>query len=549
MSKIMTVEDAARLIQDGDTITYSTNGAVLSPEAVLEAVETRFLAEGHPRNLTYFGPGFTTPASGKEYLACEGLLKRVITPLIGGDLSPDHARLALDNKVEAYTLPLGVAGQLLVEIAKKSPGLVTKVGLYSYVDPRLGGGKYNEVTKEDLIEVVELAGEEWLLYKTFPINVAIIRGTTADEDGNISLEEEPLTKSIPYQAMAAKNWGGKVIAQVKRVVPSGSIDPRIVLVPGVWVDAIVVAENQWQHERFPGLYDPAIDGRERVSPPPAPLYPLDADKVIARRAAMELEVGQIINLGGGIANRKLAPLTLEEDIQDLMIMSREHGTLGGISYGRDVHVNPTSWLAYQDLFNWYQGGGLDLAMLGFGEVDEEGNTNLTRFGGTTSVGPGGAPDLAYLAKKVVFVGTFAHGGLQVEVGGGKLSIVREGKGSKFVKQVYEITISGKYMREQHKPMLFITERAVFQLTEAGLELIEIASGVDLKKDVLGQMGFQPLVSNSLRQMAPRIFTDGLMGLRRDMLGYEEKGRKPPVPMIPVSELPARSYWTMRLGVK
>lgn len=540
MSKVIDLESAVRLIKDGDTITWVGCVGALSPEAVLGAIEAIFLSEGHPRGLTCFESCSTVT---REHFGYEGLMKRLITTYLGNEQTPDICKLVADNKIEAYTIPLGVSNQLMAEIARKSPGLLTKVGLHSYLDPRLQGGKYNNATTGELIKLVKFEGEDWLLYKTFPINIAVIRATTADEDGNLSLEQETLTGSVLYEAMAAKNWGGKVIAQVRRVVPKGSIDPRMVLVPGVMVDAIVVAEDQWQCERLPGQYDAGLDGRERIPPPPGPVHPLSAEKIIARRAALELKAGQVVNFGGGIPTRRLAPVTLEEDIQDLFHVSREHGVLGGISYGRDVHINPTSWLSYQDLFNWYSGGGLDLQLLGFGQLDEEGNVNSSILAEGSFRGPGGAPDLAHNAKSVVFTGTFTQGGLDVTAHGGKLSIVKEGRRAKLLNKVYHVTMSGRHMREQGKPVLFVTERAVFKLTQSGLELTEIAPGVDLEKDVLGHMEFKPAISNSLRKMDSRIFTDGLMGLRRDILGYEEVGRRPTVPMVPVNELPLRAYWT------
>ncbi len=544
MSKVTSLENAVKLIQDGDTITWSGSVGVLTPEGVLGALEARFLSEGHPCDLTCFEPCPSGIGPDVEHFAHEGFVKRIIVSILGQNMNPWYCQQVVDGKLEAFVIPLGLADQLPVEIAKKSPGFLTKVGLYSYLDPRVQGGKYN--TTDELIKLVEFEGEEWLLYKSFPVNVAIIRGTTADEDGNLSLEEEPLTQSVLHQAMAAKNWGGKVIAQVKRVVPKDSLDPRMVLVPGVMVDAIVVVEDQWQHERFPGQYDPGLDGRKRVPPPPAPFDALDTHKVIARRAAMELRVGEVANWGGGLPTIRLAPLTLEEDIQDLFVVSREHGTLGGISYGRDIHINPTSWLSYEDLFNWYRGGGLDLGVLGFAEVDEECNMNLTWFGGTDFRGPGGAPDIAHYSKRMVYTGTFTYGGLRIDAGEGKMSIANEGRNKKFVKRVRHITISGKYIRDhQQQPMLFVTERAVLQFGKEGFELVEIAPGIDLEKDVLGQMEFKPLVSNSLRTMDERIFKESNMGLRRDMLGYEEKGRKPPVTMVPAKELPAAAYWTAR----
>ncbi|MBI2857718.1 MAG: hypothetical protein HYX90_01460 [Chloroflexi bacterium] len=547
MNKIKALEEVVELVHDGDTITWSGCIGILNPERVLGALEAKFLTEGHPRDLTLFEPCSTVVSIGMEHFAYEGFIKRLITAHLGIDLEPDHCRLVVDNKVEAYAIPLGVANQLLVEIAKKSPGLLTKVGLNSYLDPRVQGGKYNDVTTGDLIRLVQFEGEEWLLFKTFPINVAIIRGTTADEYGNVSLEEEPLTLSVLYQAMAAKNWGGKVIVQVKKVVPSGSLDPRMVVVPGAMVDAVVVVEDQWQHERFPGEYDPGVDGRKRVAPPPAPLYPLDAEKVVARRAAMEIGMGQVVNFGAGIPTRRLAVFTLEEGMQDLFTVSREHGALGGISYGRDMHVNPTSWLSYQDIFNWYTGGGLNLSFSGFGQVDSQGDVNLTRFSRDVLRGPGGAADIIHHAKKVVFTGTFTQGGLRIKIdqGARRLTILQEGRNLKFVNRLFHLTVSGKHLCGQNKPVLFITERAVFRLTDGGLELIEIAPGIDLERDVLQNMEFKPLVSEHLKQMDPRVFTQEKMGLRRDMLGRDDQAPVPAVPMVPSDKLAERSYWTSR----
>ncbi len=542
MSKITKVEDAVKLIHDGDTISSVGGQGTLTPVAVLRALEARFLAEGHPRNLTLFETTPITIGSGFEPFSHEGFLKRLIVSVLSHESDPKRLEMIAGNKVEAYTIPFGISHKLFTEIAKKSPGVLTEVGLHSFVDPRVEGGKCNSISTADMIKVVEFEGKEWLLYKTFPINVAIIRGTTADEDGNISLEQEGLTQAVLYQAMAAKNCGGKVIAQVKRVMPRGSIDPRMVLVPGVLVDAIVVAEEQWQHERFPGQYDPGIDGRVRVSPPPALLQPLDADKVVARRTAMEIKAGQVVTLGGGIPVNRVTHLTLEEDIQDLFVISREHGTLGGFSYGREVHINPTSWFSYEEVFNWYSGGGMDLGLLQFLQVDKEGNVNLSRLGKVFH-GPGGAPATSHFAKKLIYTGTFTQGGLRVNVGGGKIAITEEGKNRRFVNRLEQVTVDGKFLAKQEKTVLFVTERAVFQLTKDGLELIEIAPGIDLEKDILGQMEYKPLISNSLREMEPRIFRDELMGLRRDMLGYEEKGRKRPVPLLPPEKLPRRPYWT------
>jgi propionate CoA-transferase len=513
-NKVLEVDEAVQLIASGSTITVSGVLGVVYPERVMSALEARFLATGEPRDLTWFDPTPSGRGPGFERLAHPGMLKRVIdswyTPF------PQLVSMIQANQVEAYCLPLGTLHLLVREIARGSPGLLTQIGLHTYVDPRAQGGKLNSVTKEDLVTVVELEGEDWLRYKTFPVDVAIIRGTTADEDGNLSVEEEPLTLGILYQAMAAKNSGGKVIAQVKRVAARGSIPPRRVEVPGILVDAIVVEPNQVPNETFPDRYVPGAAGELRAPEPPVEILPLDCHKVIARRAALELRSGQVINCGGGIPILTFLPVAREEGVQDLVTVTIEHGSVGGV-FTAVGSTNPTTMLTYQPLFDFYHGGGLDLTFLGIGQADREGNINLDKFGPTVA-GAGGSMDIAHATEKVVFCGTFTQGGLEVQVGEGRIGITREGRNKKFLDRVELVTLNGRQMWRKGKEVTYITERAVFRLRDQGPELVEIAPGIDLERDVLGQMDFRPRIADDLREMDSRIFVDQDMGLRRDLLG-------------------------------
>jgi propionate CoA-transferase len=531
-SKVVDVEQAVGLVASGNTVTVSGILGVLYPEKVMAALAARFLSTGEPRDLTWFDPTPTGRGPGFEHFAHQGMLKRVIdswyTPF------PELVNMIQENQVEAYCLPLGTLHLLVREMARGSPGLLSQVGLNTYVDPRVQGGKLNSMTQEDLIKVIDYEGEDWLLYKTFPVDAAIIRGTTADEDGNLSVEEEPLTLGILYQAMAAKNSGGKVIAQVKRLAARGTIPPRKVEVPGILVDAIVLEPNQVQNETFPDRHTPGLAGEFRVPEPPIEIVPLDCDKVIARRAAMELRPGQVINCGGGIPILTFLPVAREEGVQELVTVTIEHGSLGGLFTALGSSANPTTMLTYQPLFDFYHGGGLDLTFLGIGQADQEGNINLDKFGPTVA-GAGGSMDIAHATEKVVFCGTFTQGGLEAQAGDGKIAIVQEGRNKKFLKEVELITLNGRDMWRKGKDVLYITERAVFRLREQGPELVEIAPGIDLERDIIGQMEFRPIIADGLREMDSRIFHDEEMGLRRDLLG-EDAPARPDLPRVRVENV-------------
>ncbi len=504
MSKIMSREQAAKRIKDGDTIMISgSGGGVMDADFVYEGVEKRFMETGHPRDLTLVhvtGIG-NRGEKGVSRFAHEGMTRRVIGGHWGW--SPAMSRLALDNGVEAYNLPQGVLSQLTREISSGRMGLITKVGLKTFIDPRIEGGKLNSVTKQDLVELIDVKGEEMLLYRAFPVNVAIVRGTTADEDGNISVEQEAVNLDVLSTAQAAYNSGGIVIAQVKKLAARKTLHPRMVRVPGFMVTAVVVNPEQWQTVECE--YNPSFSGEKRV--PTDDITPLDfnARKIIARRAAMELSPGAVVNLGFGLSDG-VANIAAEEGLSEKIIFSVEQGIVGGVPAKGDIFGagwNPDAILDAPDQFDFYHGGGLDITFLGMAQVDRHGNVNVSKYGKCIS-GCGGFIDISQNTKKVVFCAIFTASGTAVEIENGRLRIQQEGKVKKFKREVEQITFSGEYARESGQKVLYVTERAVFELTQEGIRLIEIAPGIDLKKDILAHMDFVPEI-NGIGSMDARIF--------------------------------------------
>lgn len=512
MAKFITVAEAAEWVHDGDYIAImGSGGGVLEPDAIYRAIEERFLSTGSPRDLSITAAcGFGDKGNGgMSRFAYEGLTKRIV----GGHWawSPRMQRMANENKIEAYNLPQGALVSQFRELAAHRAGLITQIGLKTFVDPRVSGGKLNRVTTEDLVDLVNIGGKEWLHYKPQPLDIVIIRGSVADEDGNISIRYEPINGEHLCMAQAAHNNRGKVICQVKYLVKRGTLSPREVKVPGILVDAVVVVPDQCQTNK--GEYNPTMNGELRIPLEKIAPIPLNQRKIIARRAAMELHRDDVINLGVGMPDG-VAAVAAEEGVSDQFTMTLEQGIVGGVPAQGDIFgvaFNPTTIVDTPYQFDFYSGGGLDLACLGMAQADRHGNVNVSKFGSVIA-GCGGFIDISQTAKKCVFCGTFTAGGLKTSVREGKLSILQEGRIKKFVDQVEHITFSGAYARETSQKVLYVTERAVFELEPEGLVLKEIAPGIDLKRDVLGQMAFSPIIPREPRLMDHRIFQEGPMGL-------------------------------------
>jgi propionate CoA-transferase len=515
--KIVPAAEAVRLIRDGDSVVAEGFMGQCFAEELTLALEQRFLLTSTPRDL---GLVFTMAAGdhlgrGLDRLAHEGLLKWAVGGHWG--MAPELGKMAVGNDIEAHNLPQGVISQLFRDTAAGKPGLLTRVGLGTFVDPRQGGGKINERTTKDRVELIILDGVEYLFYKALQLDVAFLRGTTADPGGNITMEREALIMEALAVATAVHNAGGLVIVQVERVAENGSLSPREVKIPGILVDCVVVSQPEHHWQTFGTPYSAALSGELRQVRNSVQPLELTGRKVIARRAAMELQPGSVVNLGIGIPEG-VANVAAEEHILDYLTLTAEPGAMGGMPAGGldfGSAINAQAILDQPSQFDFYDGGGLDAAFLGMAQADRVGNVNVSRFGSKLA-GSGGFINISQNAKRLVFAGTFVVSG-RCRVQDGRLVIADGATAPKFIADVEQRTFSADYAAAGGQPVLYVTERCVFQLTPDGLELIEIAPGVDLEKHILAHMGFEPIIRGEPKLMDARIFGAAPMGLKGDLL--------------------------------
>jgi acyl CoA:acetate/3-ketoacid CoA transferase len=521
-NKIVSADDAVARIHNGATVAIGGTGPVLEADLVLDALERRFLSQGGPRNLTVVSPMLPGDRPGKGGLnafAHEGMTAKIIGASFSTYRHPKLIELVRANALEGYTVGMGTMVQLLTAIASRKPGVFTTVGIGSFLDPRVEGGCMNAKSIRPPVQLQEIDGREYLYYRAFPIDVAIIRATTADENGYLSFEEEPNTLGMVELGSAAKASDGIVIAQVKRLARANSLDPRLVRVPGPLVDAIVLhpAQTQVSAQMADPLHgwNPALAGAMKA--PLERLPPLTGaiERAIIRRAALELRPGDVINLGAGMATQ-LPRIALEERILDEVVFTNEHGVFGGLmatalggSFVPALNADAIMDSAFQ--FNFYEGGGLDVTFLGVGEIDATGNVNVSKFAREWN-GPGGFNTITEHTPRIVFCGTLTSGGLEAEVADGRMRIVSEGRYRKFVPSVEQVTLNAKRAFEKGQSVLYVTERAVFRLGANGPELAEVAPGIDVERDVRANVGFPLRISESLRPMDVRILADAPLGL-------------------------------------
>lgn len=520
-AKVIDAAQAAALIPDHATVSISSSSGLGCPDAILKSIGERFASEQSPREITTIHPiaaGDMYGIDGIDHIAQKGLLKRVLAgSLPSGPSSmpsPKIWQMIYANEVEAYNIPSGILFHMHREAAAKRPGVLTQVGMDTYLDPLHEGGKMNGCTTEDVVERVAFDGDDWLYFRSPSVDVAIIRATTADERGNLSMEHEGGYLGVYDQALAARNNGGIVIAQVKRVVADGSLKPQQIRVPSVLVDYIVEAPEQMQTTQT--QFDPAISGIIRRPDQSFELADWNADKVIARRAAMELIKGEAVNLGFGIS--ALVPrILLEEGINDAVTWVIEQGAVGGVpllGFQFGCAGNAQAIVPSPDQFTYFQGGGFDRSFLSFMQIDQHGNVNVSRLAAKPHVtaGVGGFVDITANAKNIVFSGYFKAAGLRLDLSDGKMTILQEGKISKLVPAVEQISFSGQRAQKIGQNITYVTERCVIKLTDEGLTVTEIAPGIDLDKDVLAQADIPLLVSDALKLMDPRLYQPEPMGL-------------------------------------
>ncbi len=528
--KVLQAADAANLVRNGDTVAICGVVSLLSTEAVLRALEERFAKTGAPHGLTVISPCRTgwsqaQATTGLEHLSAPGMMRRLIASSYNVRDTPRLVSGAVANEIETYVLPMGVLYRWMRECAARSPGLLTQSGIGTFFDPaspaEAGDIRVNPEARElDLVQRVTVGGADCIFVPSMKIDVAIVRGSVADEAGNISLEEEPISGGVRHMAMAARNCGGRVIAVVRRIVPRGTLHPRMVEIPGIWVDAVVVDDGAIQTQLG---RDPAFTGQARRAPEPQPMA-LDHQKVILRRAAMELAQGDVVNLGVGIGSQ-LPSIAAEEGFLDGITFSVEHGALGGVpamgvpgqtgAFG--AHYNPDAIIDAADLLDFYHGAGLDATLLGFAQIDGEGSVNVARFNGAIR-GPGGFVDITYRTRKLLFCGTLTSGSLEIAIDGDddgspRLRIVREGRHRKLLRTIEQVNLHGPTAFARGVHLRVITERCVFALDGEGLILTELAPGIAIDTQIRPHIDFPLRIADDCRPMDARLFRAEAMGLQ------------------------------------
>ncbi|MDD3137935.1 MAG: acyl CoA:acetate/3-ketoacid CoA transferase [Lachnospiraceae bacterium] len=512
-------DDAAKLIADGSTIATIGMTLVSSSETILKAIEKRFLETKSPNNITLVHScGQSDRDRGIQHFSHEGLLSCIIGGHWG--LQPKMMDLIARNQVLAYCLPQGQFAQLYRSMAGGEPGKITKVGIGTFIDPRIDGGKMNEITKNapDIVDIITIDEEEYIRYKPIPLDYCIIRGTYVDELGNLTTDEEAMSLEVFSAVMACKKFGGKVLAQAKYKVKAGSLHCKHVIVPGVFIDVVVMCDNPEEDHRqtHSFAFDPAYCGDIKASVIDDSALPLTIRKAIGRRALMELTLNDILNVGTGIPNDVVGPIISEEHISEDVTITVESGIYGGIPMGGidfGVAKNNFALIRHDDQFDYYNGAGVDITYMGAGEVDALGNVNATRLG-VNPTGAGGFIDITTNAKHVVFCSSFTGKGLRCSFENDKLQIDQEGSLIKFVNHIQQISYNGEIARRKNQKMHYVTERAVFELQPEGFTLTEIAPGIDLQTQILDLMEFKPIISPNLKEMNPNIFKEhGAFGLK------------------------------------
>jgi len=523
-NKVIPADVAVNMVRDGWVLGAEGFVGAGTADELYVALEKRYLETDRPKNITLFhssGPG-DAATRGINRIAHPGMFKRVISGHYG--LVPQIGKRALENDFEAYNLPQGILTNFYRAVAAHRPGVFTKVGLGTFADPRIEGGKISKKAVEDIVEIITIGGEEWLFMKAFPVDCVFIRGTTADTRGNVTMEREALIVDALAMAMAARNSGGLVIVQVERVANPETLNPHAVIVPGILVDYVVVARPEHHMQTFGSQYRPELCGEIRVPLTSVKPLPLDERKVMARRANLELRPYDVINLGIGYPEA-VSAIANEENILGYLTMTVEPGIIGGMPLGGldfGSSVNPEAVVSMPDQFDFYDGGGLDVTCLGFAQVTAEGNVNSSKFGSRVA-GCGGFIDISQNAKRVLFMGTFTTGGIKTVVEAGRVKILEEGRVRKFVNTCDQITFCSQFAGPQGQEVFYITERCVFKLIDGRLELTEVAPGIEIERDILAHMDFRPVIRNVI-PMDPRLFLDTGMGIRGEFLLKELKTR-------------------------